>query len=74
MLMRSALALWPLKTYSAALMCFLTMMIVMSGLSACSLAGGAVTPIAIAVRDNYFVPYAVTSTPGKAVNITETGA
>jgi iron uptake system component EfeO len=66
--MRSALAFWPLKTYSASLMCLLTMLIVMSGLSACSLADG-VTPIAIAVRDNYFDPNVVTSAPGKAVNI-----
>jgi iron uptake system EfeUOB component EfeO/EfeM len=68
--MRSVVALWPLKTYSASLMCFLTMLIIISGLSACSLAGGDVTPIAISVRDNYFDPSAVTSAPGKKVNIT----
>ena len=68
--MRFSLALWPLKTYSAASICFLTMLIIMSGLSACSLAGGAVSPIAISVRDNYFDPNAVTSTPGKVVSLT----
>ena len=68
--MRFSLALWPLKTYSAASMCFLTMLSIMSGLSACSLAGGAVTPITISVRDNYFDPNAVTSTPGKVVSLT----
>jgi iron uptake system component EfeO len=66
--MRSAVALWPLKTYSASF--FLTMLVIMSGLSACSLAGGDVTPITIFVRDNYFDPNAVTSAPGKAMNIT----
>jgi iron uptake system component EfeO len=68
--MGSAVALRPLKTYSASLMCFLTMLIIMSGLSACSLASGDDTPIAIVVRDNYFDPNAVTSAPGKAVNVT----
>ncbi|HEY7093873.1 MAG TPA: peptidase M75 family protein [Ktedonobacterales bacterium] len=68
--MRSAVALWPLKTYSVSLMCFLTMMIIISGLSACSQAGGAATPIAISVRDNYFDPNTIISAPGNAVNIT----
>ncbi|HEY7023220.1 MAG TPA: iron uptake system protein EfeO [Ktedonobacterales bacterium] len=64
--MRSAVALWPLKTYSVSF--FLTMLVLMSGLSACGPAGD-VTPITISVRDNYFDPNTVTAAPGKAVNI-----
>ncbi len=66
--MRFAIALWPLKTYSASLIFFLTTLIILSGLSACGSAGAA-TPITVSVRDNYFDPNAVTSAPGKAVSI-----
>jgi iron uptake system EfeUOB component EfeO/EfeM len=67
--MRSAVALWPLKMYSAASMFFLSIVIIMSGLSACSPAGAA-TPITISVRDNYFDPNIITSAPGKAASLT----
>ena len=67
--MRPAIALWPLKTCSALLISFLTMLIIMPGLSACGPSDG-VTPITISVRDNYFDPNTIRSTPSKAVSLT----
>jgi iron uptake system component EfeO len=45
------------------------MLFIISGLSACGPSDG-VTPITISVRDNYFDPNAITSTPGKSVSLT----
>jgi iron uptake system component EfeO len=66
--MRFAIALWPLKRYRASCLFFLAMLFIVSGLSACGPAGGA-TPITISVRDNYFDPNTITSTPNKAVSV-----
>jgi hypothetical protein len=68
--MRSASALWSLKAYSVAQMCFLAVLIIIAGLTARTMAGDGATPIAIAVRDNAFDPNAVVSAPGKAARIT----
>jgi iron uptake system component EfeO len=68
--MRFALASWPRRKYSASFIVSLTILFVMSGLSACGLGGSVATPVTVTVRDNYFDPNTITTAPGKTVSLT----
>jgi iron uptake system component EfeO len=68
--MRFAIASWPRRTWNAWFIVALTILFVMTGLSACGLGGSATTPITVSVRDNYFDPDTITTAPGKTVSLT----